>query len=266
MHGSVERARPVRRCGGRAVAETRAGLSLCGCRLRRFARYGAAGRGGDPRDAHAARSPFCLSFGGGDEGRRRELRRQFRRYRDRIQCVERHGGDRQNDRRRPFGAGGTAAGRPDRGDRRAAGRRAEPGRGAQTIARPVGHAGEVGGVAPCREGAAGVYRDARRYSAPYGRRGLQGRCGDGVYQGEPFRADDDAGVRRGVQGDEGRAFADPRSAGQRRRPARSGGRYGQLLPAARQPDRLDRGARGAAPRLYGAGRRRFSPRAGRGAH
>ena len=31
-------------------------------------------------------------------------------------------------------------------------------------------------------------------------------------------------------------------------------------------DRLDRGARGAAPRLYGAGRRRFSPRAGRGAH
>ena len=46
------------------------------------------------------------------------------------------------------------------------------GRGAQTIARPVGHAGEVGGVAPCREGAAGVYRDARRYSAPYGRRGL----------------------------------------------------------------------------------------------
>ena len=75
----------------------------------------------------------------------------------------------------------------------------------------------------------------------------KGRCGDRVYQGEPFRADDDAGVRRGVQGDEGRAFADPRSAGQRRRPARSGGRYGQLLPAARQPDRLDRGARGAAP-------------------
>lgn len=32
--------------------------------------------------------------------------------------VERHGGDRQHDRRRPFGAGGTAAGRPDRVDRR----------------------------------------------------------------------------------------------------------------------------------------------------
>lgn len=170
------------------------------------------------------------------------------------------------DRRRPFGAGGTAAGRPDRGDRRAAGRRLSRAEVPKRLRGPSGtqvrlevsrHAVKeplaftvTRGDIPLHTVDAAYKVDAETGYIKvnrFGRTTMQEFV-------EAFKG------MKGVRS----LILDLRGNG--------GGLLDQAVAMANfflprgSPDRLDRGARGAAPRLYGAGRRRFSPRAGRGAH